>query len=77
LSITNEGARGWIGVVSSDWGDPANWAGNKLPDALTDVMIPAETPFQPFVSSNVTIKSLTLMNGAKVEVAAGVIFSVD
>ena len=77
ISIANETAEGWIGVVSTAWENPANWAGNKIPDAQSNVMIPANTPYQPIVSTLVNIKSLTLMNGARVEVASGANIEVE
>jgi hypothetical protein len=63
--ISNTKAIGWIGVKSNDWNDPANWGGGIIPTNPSDVIIPPDTPFQPCLSSNVAIHSLTLMKGAQ------------
>jgi hypothetical protein len=49
ISINSPGT--WKGSVSSDWHDPANWAGFVVPDADTDVFIPAGRPNNPTVTS--------------------------
>jgi hypothetical protein len=63
--IANTKAMGWIGVKSTDWNDPANWGGGIIPTNPSDVIIPPDTPFQPCLSTNVAIHSLTLMKGAQ------------
>ncbi len=75
-SINNNRAFAWIGMVDSAWDNPLNWQDNQVPTIDSDVIIPANTPYQPNVSSNVTIKSLTLMNDAIVNVESGVNFIV-
>jgi len=63
---------GWNGSVSTEWNNPSNWNGGVVSDSTTNVVIPAATPYQPTVNSNVTIRSLTLENNAEISVANGV-----
>lgn len=41
----------WIGGVSTDWFNPANWEGNQVPDRYINVRIPASAPFQPIIAN--------------------------
>ncbi len=55
----------WKGNVSSDWHDPANWAGFVVPDADTDVTITAGRPHNPDITAgSAYCHSLTIENGA-------------
>jgi hypothetical protein len=49
ISINAPGT--WKGNVSSDWHDPANWAGFVVPDSDTDVFVPAGRPNNPTVTN--------------------------
>lgn len=60
--------RRWVGTVSTAWENPANWSCGQVPDAFTDVIIPAG---QVVVSSMVNIRSLEVRPGAKVSVRPG------
>lgn len=46
-------------AVSNDWNAPENWVGGSIPGSTGYVFIPAAT-FQPNISSNVSIKALTV-----------------
>ncbi len=74
--ISNDKAKGWIGVVSTKWDNPLNWGGNVLPTSSSDIIIPANVPFLPIVNVNATIRSLTLMRNASLGVEAGIVFDV-
>ncbi len=74
FAVNNNRAFAWKGIVSEAWDNPLNWQDEILPDSGSDVIIPANTPFQPVVSSNVSIQSLTLMNEATIRVETGVSF---
>jgi hypothetical protein len=74
--VSNKAAIGWIGVVSTEWNNPLNWGGGIIPDASTDVIIPPDTPFQPIVNVNASIKSLTLLKNAQIGVNNGILFQV-
>ncbi len=61
----------WVGTVSSDWHDPANWTSNSVPTHSDDVVIPSGCSNYPSVqnetaySKNVTVEegaSLTINN---------------
>jgi hypothetical protein len=53
----------WIGVVNTDWNNAGNWCGN-VPTSTSDVVIPANTPFAPVVSSTADVHNLTINTGA-------------
>jgi len=55
----------WTGTVSIDWNDPANWADGHIPNAITDVNIPAAAPFMPTIANgNAECRSMTIEAGA-------------
>ncbi|NNF35167.1 MAG: hypothetical protein HKN68_13725, partial [Saprospiraceae bacterium] len=76
FTISNTAAKGWIGVVSTSWDDPQNWGEGVIPAINAHVIIPPGTPFVPLVNMHTTIKSLTLMEGAVLNVENGKIFQV-
>lgn len=54
------GSISWKGSKSTDWNDKGNWnPASSVPDSGDDVTIEPKT-YQPTLSSNTTIKSLTL-----------------
>ena len=62
----------WIGRISTDWNNPANWSCGVLPDATKSVMIPAGTPFSPAIKTNdVTVDRLWILPGATLTVNTG------
>ena len=59
----------WDGSDSSAWDDPNNWD-SGVPTAATDAIIPAGTPFSPSTDQAIAVcDSLTVLNGATLEVA--------
>jgi N-acetylneuraminic acid mutarotase len=62
----------WIGGVSTDWGNAANWSGGLIPTAGTDVVIPAASN-QPVISSSTTAicNNLTINSGASLTINPG------
>ncbi len=63
----------WAGVVSADWNTAANWSPAFVPDAESNVIIPAATPFtlvlQP--GEQVACRSIQLLPGATTELLPG------
>ncbi|MBL0355448.1 MAG: hypothetical protein IPP72_00500 [Chitinophagaceae bacterium] len=59
----------WTGAFDNHWEIPQNWSCSKIPDANTDVVIPAGSNM--IISTNITIRSLSLGIGANVTVAPG------
>ncbi len=41
----------WTGITSSNWSTASNWDDFNVPTSVTDVTIPAGTPFSPVISS--------------------------
>ncbi len=59
----------WAGTFGNNWEIPQNWSCGRIPDANTDVIIPAGTNL--IISTNITIRSLSLGTGANVTLAPG------
>jgi hypothetical protein len=58
----------WIGAVSSNWENPANWSCGSVPDLNTDVIINSGNVL---LNSNTTIRSLRLNPSASLTVGTG------
>ncbi len=69
--IVNDKGNHWIGVVSTDWSNPLNWASGTVPDDTVDVIIPANTPFSPKVNVAGLANSVLTLGGAFIEVLPG------
>lgn len=55
----------WSGIVSSDWGNVNNWNYRIIPDASTDVTIPAGRPNYPVVTGSTRYcNNLVIEDGA-------------
>ncbi len=65
----------WSGATSSAWDDLGNWTCPILPDNSRDVTIPPTAANMPTVSSDASIRNLTIENGASITHSGGV-FSV-
>ncbi|SEJ49728.1 Por secretion system C-terminal sorting domain-containing protein [Dyadobacter sp. SG02] len=64
----------WLGMHDSDWSNPINWMYNKVPDATTNVNIPAGTPNNPVISSDhATANDLTIAAGASLTLTEGAV----
>lgn len=59
----------WTGAANTNWNNSSNWSCGNIPDANTDVVIQSGTVT---VSSDVTVRSLTVKPGANVIVTPGV-----
>lgn len=64
----------WTGVVSNAWENPGNWSCGRIPDANTDVEIPASGAV--LVSSMAYCRSLLLDPGCNFSVSSGFKISV-
>jgi len=72
-------AGSWLGGVSDDWNNSANWVGG-IPGDLTDVVIPAYAAHQPDVnpdSPNARCRNLVVNPGASLTVNAGQALTVN
>lgn len=55
----------WTGNMgTSDWKDCGNWEQGRVPTASSTVVIPDNGDVRPIISSNITIKNLTIENGS-------------
>ena len=65
----------WVGNVDNDWNNPANWSCGSVPDAFTDVNIQC-CGITINVTQNCSVRSLTILSGATVNVNSGVVFTI-
>jgi hypothetical protein len=61
----------WTGAASTAWEDAANWT-NGVPGATTAVTIPGGMPRYPVINVNTSIKNLSIVPNASVNLAMGV-----
>ncbi|WP_075352044.1 T9SS type A sorting domain-containing protein [Algoriphagus marinus] len=55
----------WIGVTSTNWNTASNWSPANVPGTNSDVIINNPTaPNQPILPGNISIRDLTITNGA-------------
>jgi len=73
-------SRTWIGTISTDWNNAANWCGG-IPTATTDVSISSGTTYTPHVTSSPTTpavcNNLTINSGAVLTIDAGKALTVN
>ncbi|TXD76293.1 T9SS type A sorting domain-containing protein [Algoriphagus ratkowskyi] len=80
LNVTNSTCTPgvWLGYFSSNWNSASNWCGG-VPNATTEVVIPAGTPFSPIISSgtNYNVYNITIETGAILEIQGTRSITVD
>lgn len=58
----------WIGATNTNWSTVTNWLNNTFPNStVAEVLIP-KTKFNPTVSSEITVNTLTIAKGAVVTI---------
>ena len=68
----------WTGTVDDNWATPGNWCPAVVPDANDDVVIPSGATVMPEVKSEgMSCKSLTLEEGAEIDIKAGYTLTVN
>ncbi|MFZ4401684.1 MAG: BNR-repeat neuraminidase N-terminal domain-containing protein [Bacteroidales bacterium] len=71
----------WIGAVSTDWNNIANWSDATIPTSLVNVVIPAAAVYQPAVTSAVSspavCNNLTINSGSSLTIDAGKALTVN
>ena len=68
------GVHTWVGLHPTSptaWSQPTNWCPASVPGSGDDVILPGGLPFYPDLTSNVTVRSLTLKSGAALTNRAG------
>jgi large repetitive protein len=58
----------WIGGVSNNWEDAANWSCGQLPDANSDVII---TLGNVYINSNVSVRSVRVSGTGRLTIISG------
>ena len=73
VKITVNGSTGvWLGTTNTDFNTASNWCGSNLPTSSTDVFI-GSTSNKPVVTSDITVKSLTIQNGGSLRFSGGIL----
>lgn len=65
---TEESNFQWSGAVSSDWSNGSNWTGCHVPESTSDIVISSSASNYPVISTDQSIKSITIENGASLTV---------
>ncbi len=73
VTVTSGGI--WVGVINGNWNNPANWCGG-VPNATTNVVISAGTPFSPIINVGAVANNVTVDAGATL-VFTGTTNSID
>lgn len=70
VSVPTSSTVEWLGLISNDWTNGANWSCGRMPDSTKDVIIQPGTPFSPRVPDGVVVecRSLMIMTGAVVNI---------
>jgi hypothetical protein len=61
----------WTGITNTSWLEKTNWSNYELPDELSYVVIPANVPHYPVLSSNVSCYRLSVDSAASITITAG------
>ena len=62
----------WLGTVSTDWHNPANWSCNQVPVSSSEVIIPAAAIWQPeILLGSGLAKTITIDHGASLTITGG------
>ncbi len=61
----------WLGLVDTNWQNPANWSCGVIPDQYTDVIIPTAKAPYPVISINTAIRKLQSDTGSNITIATG------
>ncbi|MEP7111081.1 MAG: hypothetical protein ABI760_24000, partial [Ferruginibacter sp.] len=61
----------WVGSISTQWTNSANWSCGKMPDRFTDIIIKTGALSYPIISSDVQCRSIYLQKAATVTVNSG------
>ena len=61
----------WTGTVSNAWENMSNWSCGVLPDTNTDVILNILTPFNLILSSNTSVKSVTVKSPSSLIITSG------
>jgi hypothetical protein len=66
----------WSGGTSSAWAVPSNWGGCNIPSCSVDAVISPASSTQPVISSNASVRNLTINAGASLTINAGVTLTI-
>ncbi len=67
----------WTGDADSNWSNPANWCGNALPTAATNVTVNTSSHNPEIATGTAYANSLTLQPGTALTVKTGATLSVE
>ncbi|KAA5546546.1 beta strand repeat-containing protein [Adhaeribacter rhizoryzae] len=62
----------WLGTVSTDWNNPANWSCNLVPVSTSEVVIPVTGTRKPVITSGSAVaKNITIDHGTTLTINGG------
>ncbi|MDB5212009.1 MAG: Por secretion system C-terminal sorting protein, partial [Sediminibacterium sp.] len=50
----------WTGNYSNDWNNTKNWCGNSLPNSTSDILVPANTLYEPLITDTARCNQLII-----------------
>ncbi len=72
MYVIDGGALKWTGIASNNWFNANNWAPKKVPVDASNVIIPADVPNNPLISSGSAFcKKLLVEIGASISMTGG------
>ena len=54
----------WNGVMDNDWTNTSNWTPSNTPSATSDIIIPSGLTNYPTITTDITVKGITIASGA-------------
>ncbi len=77
VNYTSAGATiTWSGGTNTSWGLASNWGGCNPPNCTIDASVVPGSTSQPVISSNTSVKNLTINNGSTLTINSGVTLQV-
>ncbi len=72
----------WVGTIDDNWNKPDNWSAGMVPDENTEVIIPSgrrvdNLPRYPIIKENIRVRSIKIDPNTKIDVAPGVVVTVE
>lgn len=82
IRISPPNANVWVGTIDNSWNKAGNWSAGEVPGINTEVVIPSGrrvggSPRYPTISQNITLRSLKIDSGGRVDIAPGVVVTVE
>ncbi len=70
ISVNGFSLMTWTGATDTDWATSTNWVFNTAPDSTTKVNVPASLSTYPSISTDVSLRELSIDSGASASVSS-------